>query len=88
MLQQTLSTQKPLPHWLPAVHAVPFGTPTHAPPEQILPVPQLVPLVTLPVDAQTEVPVAHDVVPVWHGFPPGLLHGWLGTHVTQLPPEQ
>jgi hypothetical protein len=63
VLQQTPSTQFPLPHWLPEVHDVPFGTPTHEPAEQILPVPQLVLSGTLPVNVQVDEPEEHEVWP-------------------------
>jgi hypothetical protein len=43
---------------VPAAHA------THVPALHTLPLPQPVPLGTLPVTEQTEVPVAHDVAPV------------------------
>ncbi len=56
---------------------------THVPVLHTLFDPHIVPFMTFPVSAQTEVPVAHDVAPVRHMF-----EGWQVTPVvqgTQLP---
>lgn len=50
----------------PVAHA------TQLPPLQTIPLPQGVPLLTLTTDVQTELPVAHDVVPILQRLPPGL----------------
>lgn len=56
------------PGWqaVPAVHA------EHAPLLQTWFVPQVMPLALLPDATQVCVPVAHDVFPARHTFPPGL----------------
>jgi hypothetical protein len=69
------------------VQGVPAAQAAHAPPPHTLPVPHAVPSATLPVFPQTDVPVAHDVVPVWQTLPPGV-QGWLGVHDRHEPPEQ
>ena len=56
-----------------AVHAMQF------PRSQTSFVPQTVPSLTFVVFVQVDEPVEHDVVPVWHGLPPGL-QAWLGVH--------
>jgi len=85
--QQTPSTQFPEPQSLVDEQVEPFGRGTQAPALQIFPGAQLVPLATLPVDVQTEVPVAHDVVPFWQTLPPGM-HPWLGVHAPHAPLKQ
>jgi hypothetical protein len=85
--QQTPSTQFPEPQSVPDEQAMPFGRGTQLPPLQIFPVAQLVPLATLPVVVHTDTPVAHDVVPVWQTFPPGM-HIWLGAHAAHAPLKQ
>jgi hypothetical protein len=85
--QQTPSTQFPEPQSVADEQAMPFGRGTQLPPLQIFPGAQLVPLATLPVDVHTDVPVAHDVVPVWQTLPPGM-HPWLGVHAPHAPLKQ
>ncbi len=85
--QHTPSTQLPEPQSVPPEQVEPFGRGTQLPLLQIFPVPQLVPLATLPVDVQTIGPVVHDVVPVWQTFPPGW-HAWLGVHAVHAPLKQ
>jgi hypothetical protein len=84
----------PVPHantpaWqtLFGVHIPLFVHATQVPALQTSFAPQVLPLAALPVVVQTDAPVAHDVVPTRHMFPPGV-HGWLGVHALQLPPEQ
>ncbi len=48
---------------------VPSEQTPHCPSRQTIPVPQEVPFGWLPDSAQTEVPVAHEIVPVRHAFP-------------------
>jgi hypothetical protein len=60
---------------------------TQVPLLQTMPFPQPVPLGTFPVDVQTDVPEAHEVVPVRHALPPGV-HGWLGVHELHVPLKQ
>ena len=55
----------------------------HAPPLHTLFVPHEVPFGTLPVSAQTEVPVAHDVAPVRHAV--AGVQVTPAVHETQLP---
>jgi hypothetical protein len=85
--QHTPSTQFPLPQSWPVVQVSPLGRPMQEPLLQILPVPQLVPFPTFPVAVQTEVPVAHEVAPVWQTFPPGV-QGWFAVQLTHVPAEQ
>jgi hypothetical protein len=87
VLQQTPSTQLPLPQSVPTVQAVPLGVATQAPPMQILAVPHGVLSATFPVTPHTDEPVAHDVRPVWQTLPPGV-QAWLGVQLLHAPPEQ
>jgi hypothetical protein len=61
----------------PAVHA------EHAPSSQTAFVPQVVPFVATPVSKQADVPVAHDVTPVWQALG---VHALPATHPTHVPP--
>jgi hypothetical protein len=65
--------QSSLPVWQAFVgaHGAPVTQATHAPLEQAMFVPQDFPSATLPDCMQTARPVAHEVVPVWHGSPAG-----------------
>jgi hypothetical protein len=85
----------PLPHaitpsrqassfgWHPAlmVHAL------HCPPPQTSLVPHGVPFVTLLSAVQTDEPVVHELVPIWHGLP-GAVHVAPAVQATQLPARQ
>jgi hypothetical protein len=81
--------QASVPLWqtLLGLQLEPSAQVTQLPLLQTMPVPQLVPLATLPVAMHADVPVAQDVVPVAQTFPPGV-QGWLGVHALQLPFEQ
>jgi hypothetical protein len=81
--------QASVPLWqtLLGLQPEPFAHATQAPALQTIPEPQFVPAATFPVCVHTEVPVAHDVVPVRQTFPPGV-QGWFGTQDLQLPAEQ
>jgi hypothetical protein len=64
---------------VPDMHGSPFGlqeTPLvhapHIPSEQTSPLPHDVPLGTLPLETQVDVPFEQLVTPVWHGLPSGL----------------
>jgi hypothetical protein len=76
VMQQTLSTQKPLLHCVPVVHAVPFASgAAHVPPLQISPLPQVVPpQQSCPAPPQRQTPpvsharlVPHLLVPAQQG---------------------
>jgi hypothetical protein len=56
------------------------------PPLQYLALPQAIPSDLLPLDTHIDVPLAQDVLPVLHRFPPGLSQSRLATQETQLPP--
>jgi hypothetical protein len=58
----------PIRHMFVGVQVVPAVQLLHVPPLQTLLLPHEVPSATLPVSAQAEVPVAHDVAPVRHMF--------------------
>ena len=75
----------PVWHVLPGgLHAIPAVQGTHEPPLQTSFVPHGVPSATLPVELQTDVPVEHEVWPVWQAFPLGK-HAWPAVHAPQLP---
>ncbi len=56
----------PVWHTSMGVHASPSAHETHAPPEQTMLVPQLVPSARLPESAQTGAPVVQSMTPAWH----------------------
>jgi hypothetical protein len=58
----------PVRHTAPGVQVIPAVQLLHIPPLHTLLFPQESPSATLPVSAQTEVPVAHDVAPVRQAF--------------------
>ena len=76
----------PVWHGLDGVQLPPAVQEAQVPSLQTLLVPQVVPLATVPVSAQTDAPVTQDVVPVRHA-----LLGWQATpdvHITQVPALQ
>jgi hypothetical protein len=78
----------PLWHGLPpGLHATPAVHATHVPPLQTMFAPHAAPFGAFATPAHTDVPVAHEVVPVWQGFDPGL-HGTPAVHATQPPLSQ
>ncbi len=75
--------------WHGSVGAVQLrpGVQAHTPVVQVSPAPQLVPFATLvPESTQTEVPVLHEVVPVWQGF--AGVQATPAVQATQAPFEQ
>jgi hypothetical protein len=87
VLQHTPSTQLPVAHSEPLLQDCPRDLLEQTPLLQDFPPPQFIPLGALPVILQIEVPVEHEVVPVWQTFPPGL-HAVPGVHALQIPFEQ
>ncbi|MGC4086962.1 MAG: hypothetical protein QM756_03490 [Polyangiaceae bacterium] len=82
-----LQTSAPLWHGFVGVQASPLRHAVHAPSWHTLPVPQLVPLSTLSVSAQTGSPVPQATVPLRHTLVV-TAQIWSATQVTHLPSLQ
>src|SRR5438105_2440801 len=74
-------------HGLAGMHDVPVVHATQPPALHTMFVPHAVPLPSaVPVSMHTRVPVAHEVIPAWHGL--AGTHATPAAHATQAPPEQ
>src|SRR5262245_21966374 len=85
--QSVPAVLQPVAHCIVAVVHVPVALPVPCavttPPEHDWAGPHCVPCPLLPLSMQTEAPVAHDVMPVLHGFVGW--QAWPAVHDTHMP---